>query len=80
MYVYVTLFQEMEPRIAEICSNLIGRLEENDKEIAALMARIQNDEVHIAEPGPEVVKLFSCSTQLSMKFQYLINAKIAKIS
>ena len=30
-------------------------------------------------PGPEAIKLFSCSTQLSMKFQLLINAKILKI-
>ena len=27
-------------------------------------------------PGPEVIKLFSCSTQLSTKFQLLINTKI----
>ena len=26
-------------------------------------------------PGPEVIKLFSCSTQLSMKFQLLIKLK-----
>ena len=26
--------------------------------------------------GPEVIKLFSCSTQLSTKFQLLIKAKI----
>ena len=30
-------------------------------------------------PGAKVVKLFSCSTQLSMKFILLINFKIAKI-
>ena len=30
-------------------------------------------------PGPEVIKLFSCSTQLSMKFKLLINIEIAKI-
>ena len=30
--------------------------------------------------GPEVIKLFSCSTQLSMKFHWLINAEIVKIS
>ena len=29
-------------------------------------------------PGPEVIKLFSCSTQLSMKFQLLIKTKILK--
>ena len=27
--------------------------------------------------GPEVIKLFSCSTQLSMKFQLLLNTKIS---
>ena len=31
-------------------------------------------------PGPEVIKLFSSSTQLSMKFQLLINAEIVKIN
>ena len=32
--------------------------------------------VNDVEPGPEVIKLFSCSTQLSMKFQLLIKSKI----
>ena len=27
-------------------------------------------------PGPEVIKLFPCSTQLSMKFEMLISIKI----
>ena len=27
-------------------------------------------------PGPEVIKLFSCSTQLSLKFKLLISDKI----
>ena len=27
-------------------------------------------------PGPEVIKLFSCSTQLSVKFFLLINVKM----
>ena len=31
-------------------------------------------------PGPEVIKLFSSSAQLSMKFQLFINAEIVKIS
>ena len=30
--------------------------------------------------GPEVIKLFLCSAQLSLKFQLLINAKIVEIS
>ena len=29
-------------------------------------------------PGPEVIKLFPCSTQLSMKFQLLIKTKYSK--
>ena len=30
--------------------------------------------------GAEVIKLFSCSTQLSMKFKMLLNIEIAKIN
>ena len=30
--------------------------------------------------GTEVIKLFSCSTQLSMKLQLLINEEIAQIN
>ena len=30
-------------------------------------------------PGPEVIKLFSCSTQLSRKFSPLINVKMPTI-
>ena len=30
-------------------------------------------------PGPEVIKLFSCSTQLSMKFFLLINIEMPTI-
>ena len=33
--------------------------------------------VCIARPEAEVIKHFSCSTQLSMKFKLLINIKIA---
>ena len=32
------------------------------------------------KPGPEVIKLFSCSAQLSMKFQMLISKKISSNS
>ena len=31
-------------------------------------------------PGPEGIKLFSCSTQLSMKFKLLIRIKISRNS
>ena len=30
-------------------------------------------------PGPEVIKLFSCSTQLSLKFILLINVKMPTV-
>ena len=30
-------------------------------------------------PGPEVIKLFSCSTQLSMKFFLLLNVKMPTV-
>ena len=30
--------------------------------------------------GPEVIKLFTCSTQLSMKFVLLINLKLLTVS
>ena len=33
----------------------------------------------ILRPGSEVIKVFSCSTQLSMKFILLINVKIQTI-
>ena len=32
--------------------------------------------MHIKRSGPEVIQLFSCSTQLSTKFQLLIKTKI----
>ena len=32
------------------------------------------------KPGTEVIKLFSSSAQLSMKFNLLLNAEIVKIS
>ena len=34
----------------------------------------------IYRPGPEVVKLFSCSTQLSLKFEFLRDVIVAKIN
>ena len=32
------------------------------------------------DPGPEVIKLFSCSIQLSMKFVLLVNLKLLIIA
>ena len=37
------------------------------------------DKSFISATGPEVIKHFSCSTQLSMKFRLLIITKITKI-
>ena len=36
--------------------------------------------LHGERTGPEVIKLFSSSAQLSMKFQLLINVEIVTIS
>ena len=33
----------------------------------------------MTQPGPEVIKLFSCSTQLRLKIILLINVKIVGI-
>ena len=35
-----------------------------------------DNEHEISNPGPKVIKLFSCSTQLSMKISLLINMKM----
>ena len=35
--------------------------------------------VHVLFPEPDVIKLFSCSTQLSMKFFLLKNVKMPTI-
>ena len=35
---------------------------------------------NVLTTGPEVIKIFSCSTQLSLKFTLFINTKIAKIN
>ena len=37
------------------------------------------DPDHFVGPGPDVIKLFSCSTQLSTKFILLINVKMPTI-
>ena len=33
----------------------------------------------LSKPGPEVIKLFSCSAQMAMEFFRLINAKMPTI-
>ena len=43
----------------------------------SLLWFLKNTEVR--KPGPEVIKLFSCSTQLSMKFFLLINVKMPTV-
>ena len=38
-----------------------------------------SEKIGAAKSGPEVIKFFSCSTQLSMKFSLLINMKMPTI-
>ena len=58
----------------------IGCGDKNDKILVtmSLFTRLQ-EQFEFTNPGAEVMKLFSCSTQLSMKFKMLINIEIAKI-
>ena len=39
---------------------------------------MDKETITVSLPGPEVIKLFSCSTQLSTKFQLFIKTKIPK--
>ena len=45
--------------------------------ILGMSSLVKTDQMR---PGPEVIKLFSCSAQLSWKFKALINTEIAKIN
>ena len=47
--------------------------------IAHLSKQAKGDTHPLNKPGPEVIKLFSCSTQLSMEFFLLINVKMPTI-
>ena len=49
-----------------------------DCTLALIIMTLRSAMLHYT-PGPEVVKLFSCSTQLSMKFFLLINVKMLTI-
>ena len=53
-------------RVCKWCQHLVVTSEERLKQILQL-------------PGPEVITLFSCSTQLSTKFILLINVKMPTI-
>ena len=44
-----------------------------------VLEHAQNTQIQIQIPGPEVIKLCSCSTQLSMKISLLINMKMPTI-
>ena len=46
--------------------------------IGALRVKIKNNLVFYVKPGPKVIKLFSCSTQLCRKFQLLIKTEKLK--
>ena len=47
--------------------------------VCQTMAEIQTEaDNNQTESGPKVIKLFPCSTQLSMKFEMLISIKISR--
>ena len=51
-----------------------------DNEICPIRPKTSRFEITFFKTGPEVIKLFSCSTQLSMKFEILISIKISRNS
>ena len=45
-----------------------------------MLSRVEHEKSFItSRPGPEVIKRFSCSTQLGMIFFLLIKAKMPKV-
>ena len=59
-------------RVFEISKFDIARL-------TCILSLRMNSGFITSRPGPEVLKLFSCSTQLSMQFILLINVKLSTI-
>ena len=59
-----------------------GRKQEVTKVVRFVKLTVNHGGVHIyiLGPGLEVIKHFSCSTELSMKFQMLIRIKISRNS
>ena len=50
---------------------------QNDKRMVSKLGEKPHfAKIMVISSGPEVIKLFSCSTQLSMKFFLLINVKM----
>ena len=47
--------------------------------ISHAKGRNQTKDLLLKSPGPKVIKLFSCSTQLRLKFIRLINVKMTTI-
>ena len=47
--------------------------------ISSMQISLKLSRLVYVSPGPDVIKLFSCSTQLSMKFKLLINIEMAKV-
>ena len=41
---------------------------------------LSGTQIWLIRPGPKIIKVFSCSTQLSMKFKMLISMKISRNS
>ena len=48
--------------------------------VSAVVEHRINAMANIGSPGPEVIKLFSCSTQLSMEFEMLVSIILSRNS
>ena len=53
---------------------------EGDWKVIAVQSLMLSFLLLVPSPGPEVIKLFSCSTQLSMIFFLVINLKVLTIA
>ena len=63
----------------EKCIRYTGKPKEIQYFVAEVLHRTSRSNFYLSSPGPEVIKPFSCSTQLSMKFFLLINVKMPTI-
>ena len=85
---HVMLAVPLLPKLSPLLQNLYGKVSKtlnivsltvNIKEKILFNIVLPNTMVNSVDPGPKVIKLFSCSAQLCMKYFQLINVKMLTI-
>ena len=69
----------MHGYLQHISSRFADSVMAKDNHVCTLIGSLVHSDIHVPaayHPGPQVIKLISCSTQLSTKFQPLIKTKI----